>query len=322
MKKILYFIFILALCIACDKQSDHILTRGKMEDVLYDYHLAQGLLEQLTIDEREKMAQAYIDAVFEKHNITEADFDSSMVYYNRHANDLKKIYQNIKDRYAEKNQELALLTGNSEMTNTYSQNGDTTNIWNSTKLTMLQGKDGVNYETFNIPADTSFYKQDRYVLVCTPILLRENADDRSNYVIIGLNVNYKDGKSSGKSVKNNDTRNIQLDINALEGKDIKSISGYFYYKAKDDFRNLALISDIALVRVHTLHDVSVAEDSIDTDSISQDTTVRTPREHLTPEQIRMQNQSDNHIDIKAAPEVRTPNSVGPRRRRPARQRRL
>lgn len=301
--------------IACDKQSDHILSSGKMEDVLYDYHLAQGMLEGLSSKDREEMAQAYIDAVFAKHNITEADFDSSMVWYNRHSETLSKIYDNLRERYTEANQELALATGNEVMT-VFSENGDTTNIWNASGLTILRSKGGLNYENYIIPADSSFYRKDKFVLVCTPIILCENGDNRDNYINVGLTITYEDGKTEGTTMRSNSTRDIQLTLPAKEDKDIASVSTFFYYQAKDDFRNIALVSNIGLIRMRTVIDTSKDEknDSLKADSIAIGEPIELPHERLTPEQMRMKNQSDNRIKIKAAPDVRTPNSIGPRRR--------
>lgn len=314
MKRILYFIFIIVAFVACDKQSSHILSSSKMEDVLYDYHLAQGMLEGLNSTQREEMAQAYIDAVFEKHKITEAEFDSSMVWYNRHTETLNEIYENLQERYTEANQELALTTGNEVMT-VFSENGDTTNIWNGSPLSILRSKGGLNYENFTIPADSSFHRKDKFILVCTPILLNENGDNRDNYINIGMTITYKDGKTTGATMRSNATRDIQLNLPATEDKDIASVSTFFYYNAKGDYRNIALVSNIGLVRMRTIEATPKTEvtDSIKTDSIIT-VEPEMPHERLTPEQIRMKQQNNNRIKIKTAPDVRTPNSIGPRRR--------
>lgn len=310
----MFIVIILVSIISCEKDTSNILSKGKMEDVLYDYHLAQSMLEQLNYEERQKLAQAYIDAVFEKNNVTEAEFDSSLIYYNRHADELLSIYNNIKERYEEKNQELSLVTGNSEMLTVFSNNSDTTNIWNGANLIVLRGKEGINYETFNIPTDSSFYKQDRFILACEPIIMRENESDRNSYVNVGLTIRYKDGKTLGSTTRLSDSRSMRITLTGNVGKEIESVSGFFYYKSTDNFRNLALISNIALVRMHTIASEEVKKDSIKSDSIIKDTITPLHEERLSPEQIRERNQTKDRIEIKAAPDVRTPNSIGPRRR--------
>lgn len=285
-----------------------------MEDVLYDYHLAQAMIEQLSADERDKMSQAYIDAVFEKNNITEEEFDSSLVYYNRNSKKLNDIYQNVQQRLEEENQALALSTGNDVMT-AMSQNGDTTNIWNSSNLIVLRSKEGLNHESFTITADSSFHRKDKFILNCNPIVIQENTNESNNYINIGLSVRYKDGEASATTMRISNSRFMQLYLSANEDKDIASVDGFFYYSGSSELRNIGLITSVSLVRMHTVTEV-VKPEIIDT--IKHDSIVKKPEsirhEHLSPEQMRKQNQSGSHINIKAAPDVRTPNSIGPRRR--------
>lgn len=62
-------------------QSDRpagILSEGEMEDVLYDYHITQGLASQRPSDSIPFLSHLYRQAVFEKYGIAQADFDRSM----------------------------------------------------------------------------------------------------------------------------------------------------------------------------------------------------------------------------------------------------
>lgn len=318
LKKILFFIIALVAFMSCDKKQNNILSSGTMEDVLYDYHLAQGMIEQLSPDDREKMAQAYIDAVYKKHNITEAEFDSSLLWYNRHTEVLNKIYSNLQERYTESNEKIALLSGSSEMLSISSQNGDTTNIWNSNPIAILRSKPGVNVETFNFSADTTYRQKDRFTLICTPVFFQEQEGNNDYFVNIGFTLKYKGGKTIGSTMRCSGTRTVQLNLNADEEKDIESISGYFYYKANDDSRNFAIISNIGIVRMHTnvvptdnkTDEMADKPDSVETDSVKKPF----ERPRLSVEEMREQNHTENRNRIKTAPDVRTPNSFGPRRR--------
>ena len=76
MKRFSPLIILLILSIvACEKRPQGVMSSGKMEDVLYDYHLMQGMIDQLPSDERIEKGEDYINAVFEKHGITQAEFD-------------------------------------------------------------------------------------------------------------------------------------------------------------------------------------------------------------------------------------------------------
>ena len=71
----------LALAIAgCKvKRPDDVISESKMENLLYDYHLAKSMGDNLPYSENYKKA-LYLDAVFKKYGTTEATFDSSLVY--------------------------------------------------------------------------------------------------------------------------------------------------------------------------------------------------------------------------------------------------
>lgn len=316
MRKILPFIILFILSIAaCDNRPEDVLSRGKMEDVLYDYHMMQGIIDQLPADERREKAQDYINAVYEKHGITEEQLDSSLIYYNRHTKDLYKIYSNLKERYTAANEEIQLVNGSNDMMAIFAEGGDTTNLWNSTPLIVLRNKDILNKESFTIHADTSFRQHDQFIFTFNTTIIKEQNDDRSISVNIGLSVLYKNGKHIGttRNVTNNGIQ--QLTLKAEDDEDIKQVTGFFYYKGKPNVRNICFIDNIQLIRMREKDkEPEEQADTIATDSISTDTLLQPVEHRLTPEEIRQQNKSREHLKIQTAPSVRTPNSIGTRRR--------
>ena len=224
MKRILPTLALLMfLLMACDDRPKDVLSRGKMEDVLYDYHIMQGIIDELPSEEREAKAQDYINAVFEKHGITEAQFDSSIVYYNRHTKDLHKIYSNLKERYSTVNDEIQLVNGNNDMMAVFATGGDTTNLWNSAKLLALRNKDLLNRESFTIQADTSFRRQDQFILTLNPLFIRENQGDYDIQLHVGLSILYASGKHAGMTRMLNTSGIQQLTLQTSPDEDIKTI---------------------------------------------------------------------------------------------------
>ena len=309
-------LLLLILFAACDDHPQNVLSRGKMEDVLYDYHIMQGIVNDLPAEEREAKGQDYMNAVFEKHGITEAQFDSSIVYYNRHTKDLHKIYSNLKERYTAVNEEIQLVNGNNDMMAIFSTGGDTTNLWNSAKLLTLRNKELLNKESFTIHADTSFRRRDQFILTLSPVFIKERREDYDINLHVGLSVLYASGKHIGTTRVINNDGTQQLTLQTSKDEDIKSITGFFYYKGKKESRNLCLIDNISLIRMHEKEPQKAeVADTVKTDSIVTDTLPKPVERRLTPEERRLQNQSDEHIKIQSAPSVRTPNSIGPRRRK-------
>ena len=309
-------LLLLILFAACDDHPQNVLSRGKMEDVLYDYHIMQGIVNDLPAEEREAKGQDYMNAVFEKHGITEAQFDSSIVYYNRHTKDLHKIYSNLKERYTAVNEEIQLVNGNNDMMAIFSTGGDTTNLWNSAKLLTLRNKELLNKESFTIHADTSFRRRDQFILTLSPVFIKERREDYDINLHVGLSVLYASGKHIGATRVINNDGTQQLTLQTSKDEDIKSITGFFYYKGKKESRNLCLIDNISLIRMHEKEPEKVeVADTVKIDSIATDTLPKPVERRLTPEERRLQNQSGEHIKIQSAPSVRTPNSIGPRRRK-------
>ena len=94
--------FALAGCLSlasCKKKMpSEVIKPAEMENILYDYHLAQALGSEYNGEERYKR-ELLLQYVFEKHHVTKAEFDSSMVWYTRNMEELGNIYKNLERRY-------------------------------------------------------------------------------------------------------------------------------------------------------------------------------------------------------------------------------
>lgn len=327
MKRLLLPLIILQafIVIACDSRPSHVLSPTDMEDVLYDYHIMQGLIDQLTGEDRIDKAQDYMNAVYVKHGITEAEFDSSLLYYNRHVKELHSIYANLQERYRQQNEELQIINGNNDMMAVFAEGGDTTNMWSGSPLIVLRNKDLLNHESFSLHADNTFRQHDQFILTFTPYFIREATDDHNIHLHAGISIHYKNGKSTGttRMVSGNGTQ--QLTIKAGLDEDIERVSGFFYYEGLGNIRNMCIVDEIKLVRMHEKQSEPAEQpepepepkDSIKNDSVVKDSAPTERR--MSAEELRLQNKSMEQIEIQTAPIVRKQNSIGPRRRKPSRQ---
>ena len=100
-KAFLYLCWIVTFCAAfasCKPSLPRdVLSKGKMTDILFDYHIALAMA-QSEDGGSEKNSLAYREAVLKKHDVTSADFDSSMVYYMRHTELLHDVYKDLAER--------------------------------------------------------------------------------------------------------------------------------------------------------------------------------------------------------------------------------
>ena len=117
----------LALMTSCGKEiPDEIIQPETMEKILYDYHLSMSMTQSSKNTEKE----AQKNFIFQKYQVTEAEFDSSMVWYTRETKELMTIYENLDKRFnREYNHIERLLESREEANARTSVSGDTVDIW-------------------------------------------------------------------------------------------------------------------------------------------------------------------------------------------------
>ena len=155
-------LLISALCLMSCKPGppDGVLGAGKMEDVLYDYHMAQAMAQQMPGDSIAYYTRLYQEAVFMKYGITQSDFDKSMIWYERHADKLGKIYARLSERMGGS----ADVTNNALLPGLQTASGDTLNVWQGPSSILLNSQ-GVNRFVYTQRADTAIQSGDRLVLM-------------------------------------------------------------------------------------------------------------------------------------------------------------
>ena len=139
-----------------------VLSKGKMADILYDYHVALSMAHSADGGDTGQSI-TYREAVLRKHDVTSAEFDSSMVYYMRHTELLEDVYKELGDRL---NNEIVALGGNADASqfDNLSATGDTANVWNQAPAMVLSATKPFNAVSFDIPVDTAFHKGDCLML--------------------------------------------------------------------------------------------------------------------------------------------------------------
>lgn len=319
MKHLSYILILLCLMVvSCEERPDGVIPPDQLEEILFDYHLTQGVID-IQPPESYEHNQRYLDAVFTNHGVTEAEFDSSMIWYTREAMQLKEIYANLNRRFTDMENALKLEAGSNDIALGLTASGDTANIWSTASTIILRPTPLLNKHAFTIQNDsTLFMRRDRMRLIANGAFFRENSEDRENSVEVGLIIEYVNGRTMGVNRTLVSNIPLELSIDTGDEEDIRAVHGFFYYTGKAVQRNLAIITGIALIRMHDKTAPSpVPADTVKTDSIQVDSAVLKPRvrEHLTPEQLRERSRTKEHIQIKAAPDVRTKNSYGPTRRK-------
>jgi hypothetical protein len=249
-RHILIFILLISGC--KEKRSEEVLSETQMEKLLYDYHLAKAISEDLPYNDNYKK-QLYVDYVFEKHKVTEAVFDSSLVWYTRHTEVLAKIYEKINKRF--KNQQekidrlIDLRNGKSKM----SAIGDSVDMWAEQRVSFLTGYPLNNKITFLFLSDKNFEKRDSLLWQAHYRFFDSTPADSAMLALMSLQIVYDNDSvvSRIKRVLTSGKEHIGL---KSDTHNIKAIRGFIYFPKKDTLERKLLLESLALMRYHHAND--------------------------------------------------------------------
>ncbi len=250
---ILSVLFALLIMAGCkDSVPDNIIQPGEMEDILYDYHVAQSMANGRVSDNLPYQERLYRDAVFKKYDITSADFDSSMVYYMRHTQILKGIYGNLAKRLSDDALKLGASADEVNRYTVLSNNGDTANIWAGEKSYALVPVPPLNKMTFRMQADTTFKKGDSFLFRVNAMFLYQDGMKDATAM---LAVRYDNDSVATQIMHMSMPQTYDLQVLGDEKHNIKEISGFVYLAAPDANSSkttlkLLLIDKLKLIRFH------------------------------------------------------------------------
>jgi hypothetical protein len=300
---LLFFLFMLVSC-SVDLPS-YVISEGMMEKILYDYHMAQGMAEAEGGDV-EANRYLYVQKVFEKYHVTEAEFDTSMVWYSGHTSHLLDMYKRMEARLERESREAGLNIPEEDKFARFTAEGDTANIWQGREMLFLHGNREENLYTLVMPADTAYRQGDYFMFRCGNRFITQ---DRQREAFVLLQVKYEnDSVVATTSMISGD---YDLTLNLPQDKvkadcNIKSVSCTFYYSfdesAEDAFR-LWVVQKPVLLRYHAEPEdtVQTAEEVTDTLDAGADTVVVSPEqgrgERLRPEEFRKNQQVERKIDV-------------------------
>ncbi len=282
MKKLmicLVAVMALLFCVSSCKPSlpSGVLSKGKMTDILYDYHLALAMAH---MDDNGDKGQslAYREAVLRKHDVTSAEFDSSMVYYMRHTELLEDVYKDLTDRY---NNEITAMGGSAKEGGEFanlSATGDTANVWNLATSMVFMPVKPFNSTSFDIKVDSTFHKGDRLMLDFDAQFIYQ--DGMRNGVAM-LAVQFGNDSIAQRTIMIQSTQHYSVELSDADSLGIKSVKGYFMLMNDDNGTGvssqttlkLMFLEHIKLIRMHPQKPVAApagSSPSASSDSLRKD----------------------------------------------------
>jgi len=272
------------------KRPDGVIAESQMEELLYDYHLARSMGENLPVSDNYKKA-LYIQSVFQKYDVTQAEFDSSMVWYTRHTDILAKIYEKINDRLKEEQASINHMVAIRDKKSPVSQPGDSVELWFMEQVSCLTNAQDNNKISFVIPADVN--SQDRDALVWkASFFYPSKAGKAMPETYMAMQMIYRNDSviTSSRKITRSGEQEIRLQSDTLGA--LREVRGYIYFEGgKDDY---VLVHNISMKRYRVTGEIAKPVEPIPTDStrtvkslpVSKDTlTPQEPVKRMNPEEL-------------------------------------
>ncbi len=236
-----------------------------MEEILYDYHVADGMAyAESNYSDLAYRRQAYREAALRKHGITEAELDSSLVYYYRHADKLHDIYANLAKRL--NNDAIALgATANelSQFGNVTAQ-GDTATVWRSERSLVLIPQAPYNTVSFDVKADTAYHQGDKMILSFdNQFIFQEGI--RDGVAMLAVTFSNDSTATVLNHITSDNQYNLQLSDAGRLG--IKRVWGFIHLgrgnssSSPSQSLKLMSVSNMRLMRMHTPVEKKTDEDA-------------------------------------------------------------
>lgn len=238
---------------------------------------------------------AYREAVLRKHDVTSAEFDSSMVYYMRHTELLEDVYKDLTDRY---NNEITAMGGSAKEGGEFanlSATGDTANVWNLATSMVFMPVKPFNSTSFDIKVDSTFHKGDRLMLDFDAQFIYQ--DGMRNGVAM-LAVQFGNDSIAQRTIMIQSTQHYSVELSDADSLGIKSVKGYFMLMNDDNGTGvssqttlkLMFLEHIKLIRMHPQKPMaapagsssSASSDSLRKDSASSDGKPLRPLREMKP----------------------------------------
>ena len=277
MRRSLTYLLVLMLVVACKPTvpSEYI-QPNDMEDILYDYHLALAMSRQKNSHESDFNRSLYFQSVLKKHGVTEAEFDSSLVYYYSHVYRLKDIYSEVNQRLSDEATSLGVAVGDINRYSQYSTTGDTANIWNQQTDLLLIPCPTMNRYDFTVKVDSTFKKGDSFMFQFMSEYIWQSG---SKDVTVCFVCKYEGDSIIQTANHISVAGTSQVRVPANRKNKLTEMRGFIYLNdGGDDSNNrkMLFISQIQLIRFHdkTTENEEITNDESSTETPAKDSIQR------------------------------------------------
>lgn len=148
-----------AIIVACNRVPDEVIQPEEMAQLMADIRVADAVISVNSSDYHTPLSrQALKKAVFERHNVTQAQFDSSLVWYGHNVGK----YQEVTDRSIEILDDRLKQAGSAATQAALSVAGDSVDVWDRPRAYLFDDKSPSKFLTFELEPDRNWADGDVY----------------------------------------------------------------------------------------------------------------------------------------------------------------
>lgn len=247
----LIILIVILLLGSCGRPS-WVLPENKMEDVLFDIHLADATIDRnySEFNKDPLRKQELYNSVFQKHNITPQQFDTSLVWYSQNLTKYMKMYERIGDRYNTLSDSLDSWIRQEQDLLAFAS---TSNIWEDNSYIILNSPYLMN-NTFTFRIDSATFEPgDIYELHFELLGLNKGVN-----ITACLSGELEDTVFIRKNIITGNNKNIvYLPLN--KDQQLKSLKGYFHLEEKTPHQNIIIYN----LRLDQRKSLSLSEQKIE-----------------------------------------------------------
>lgn len=237
-----YFFFIcLTVLAACNKVPSGILSEKEMAAVMADVSLAEVMItDDYNAYIKEGAKEALFTSVFQKHHITQAQYDSSVVWYGRNID----IYVRVCDAAATELKRRKNALGDIQPDAGPVEDKDSVNIWTRRDYIIFQKNNpgiGVYFD----------YNPSRGYLSGSQFVFSMNVwgltPDMAHYPVVRLSLEQQDTTTTVIEKITKDGM-FEMLASSVPTKRVRRVYGYIHFDYKDSQSHKIYIDSIRLMR--------------------------------------------------------------------------
>ena len=213
---------ILAL-VACKSTPDGVLDHDDFVSLLVDVHKGEAYTDINFRDFRaDSTKQAYKQSILAKHGISQADFDTTMMWYGAHIEDYLEVYDDVIARL-----EKEVAQNNATISASLSLVGDSVNTWTENSHYVFNRRSPSQFLQFYIAKDENWEPGDSY----TWQLKAFNRQSQANWTMV---IEYDDKTSEYRSaeIEEDGWNKITIVVDSL--KNPIALYGFARFNIRDD----------------------------------------------------------------------------------------